>query len=98
MSMVSNQKEAWFDAVSQLADDFDELLGKARSISAFFHDNSMGSGGTNELIDADTTGTRYEGVSAAQMAAAGVTVTEAFDAWYDSGGRMPIMAAVKKSP
>jgi len=97
MTMISNQKLEWMDEVSSIADAMQNLLDRARAVSSFFHDNGMGSGGDNELVDADMDGTRYAGVTAAEMTAAGVTVQEAFATWYD-GAQMPIMAVVKKAP
>ena len=97
MAMIENQKQAMFQKASDLAVAYDSLLKEARALASFFHDNGMGSGGVNELVDADLEGTEWDGVTASQMKAACVTVQEAFATWYD-GAQMPIMAVVKKKP
>jgi hypothetical protein len=81
MAANQNQKEYWL----QQAQDASILLGRTTrstlsEVVQTFNSLNLGS----VLIDADLTGTRWEGLTAADFVAA-CSSLQAFEAWIDAG-------------
>ena len=99
MAAIDTQKQKWLEAIREAAFSMDVVLEKLDRLANFYSDNAMAVGGENVLIQADIDAiTGFSGIPLADVVAAGVTVPEAFRAWYVTGFRQDIMAKLKDRP
>ncbi len=84
MALIDTQKEKVLNKIAELQARFLQVREDCKEVLQVWNSNTMGAGGANEFVDADLTGTQFEGRTAADVIAAMGTI-EAFETFYDAG-------------
>jgi len=84
MALINDQKSQFLTDMRALAELLDLVRKKAKELDQKWNSLAFGSGGANEFVDGDMTGTTYDGLGVTALTAC-VTSVQGFETWYNAG-------------
>ena len=97
-NFIQTQKEQFITQTQSLAAQFESLKATANDVYAFYWANAFNTGGANELVAGDLTGTQWEGMTVADINTVGATISDAFNTWINAEGRLAACKKVQNMP